>query len=301
MRVCGKELRIDGRIIRTARLAADRYEFLDDPEAALDAMRTAPGRIDLFTFIETLTHPSPRHPYPFEWDNVAALRVSTYDHWLTKQVDRKVRNMVKKAAKSGVDVREMPVDDDLFVGISRIYDESPIRQGRPFWHFGKDLETVRRENGTFLDRSVFIGAFHGNELIGFAKLVSDEHGGQAGLMQILSMIRHRDKAPTNALIAYAVRACAERHIEYLVYANFAYGNKRHDSLSDFKLHNGFQRVDVPRYHVALTRAGRIALRLGLHRPLSDRIPEWVVVKLRKVRSAWTARRVKVPAHLPSGG
>jgi hypothetical protein len=37
-------------------------------------------------------------------------------------------------------------------------------------------------------------------------------------MHILSMIRHREKAPTNALIAQAVRSCAERGIPYLWYA-----------------------------------------------------------------------------------
>ena len=47
-------------------------------------------------------------------------------------------------------------------------------------------------------------------VIGFAKLVPDEDHQQAALMQILSMVSHRDKSPTNALIAQAVRSCAER-------------------------------------------------------------------------------------------
>ena len=110
-------------------------------------------------------------------------------------------------------------------------------------------------------------------------------------MQILSMIRHRDKAPTNALIAQAVRSCAERGIPVLVYANFAYGNKERDSLSDFKQHNGFQRIDVPRYYVPLTLAGRAALRLGLHRDGVDQIPEPVLVHLRKMRSVWHTGRL----------
>ena len=96
-------------------------------------------------------------------------------------------------------VREVPFDDAFVRGISAIYNESPIRQGKPFWHYGKDFEAVRRMNGTFMDRSIFIGAFFQDSLIGFVKLVSDEDRGQAGLMQIVSMIQHRDKAPTNAL------------------------------------------------------------------------------------------------------
>ena len=42
---------------------------------------------------------------------MAALRVSTFDHRTTKQIDFKVRNKVRKAAKNGVVVQEMPFDD----------------------------------------------------------------------------------------------------------------------------------------------------------------------------------------------
>ena len=83
---------------------------------------------------------------------------------------------------------------------------------------------------TFLNRAVFIGAFLEDNLIGFIKLVANEDGSQAGLMHIISMIQHRDKAPTNALMAQAVRSCAERGIAYLWYANFSYGKKQGDSL-----------------------------------------------------------------------
>ena len=112
-------------------------------------------------------------------------------------------------------------------------------------------------------------------------------------MQIVSMIQHRDKAPTNALIAQAVRSCAERGIPYLVYAKFTYGDKQRDSLSDFKQYNGFQRIEVPRYYIPLTRTGWVALRLGLHHRLADHIPEPVLIQLRKLRSLWHRRRLQV--------
>ncbi len=84
---------------------------------------------------------------------------------------------------------------------------------------GRTWRTVRREAATFLDCSVFIGAYFNEELIGFIKLTHDETRTQAGLMHIISMIQHRDKAPTNALVAQAVRSCADRNIPYLVYSN----------------------------------------------------------------------------------
>src|SRR5439155_6343426 len=113
-----------------------------------------------------------------------------------------------RAEKKGVSVLEAPFDDALVQGISAIYNECPVRQGRPFRHYGKDIETVRKEEATFLDRSIFIGAFLGDRLIGFVKLVTDESRTQAGLMNIVSMVQHRDKAPTNALITQAIRSCA---------------------------------------------------------------------------------------------
>ena len=102
---------------------------------------------------------------------MAALPVSTFDHWMTHQIDFKVRNKVRKAAKNGVVIREVSFDDDLVKGISAIYNESPIRQGKRFWHYQKELEAVRRMNATFLDRSIFIGALFEDSLIGFVKLV----------------------------------------------------------------------------------------------------------------------------------
>jgi hypothetical protein len=194
--------------------------------------------------------------------------------------------MVRRAEKSGVTVREVPFDDGLVRGISAIYDECPTRQGKPFKHYRKSLAAVGAENGTFLDRSVFLGAFLGSTLIGFGKLVSDEHRGQAGLMQIVSMIGHRDKAPTNALIAHAVRSCDERGIPYLVYANFAYVKKERDTIAEFKQHNGFQRIELPRYYVPLTMIGRAALRMGLHHPLKEHLPEALLERMRTVRRFW---------------
>jgi hypothetical protein len=290
MQICGKEALIEGKVIRIARLDAEGYQFLEDPEAALRDLRDLESRIDLFTFTQKLADRSPKYRYPLEWDNMAVLPVSTVDHWLSHQIDFKARNKVRKAEKRGVVVREVCFDDAFVRDISAIYNESPIRQGKRFWHYMKDLDAVRRMNATFMDQSIFIGAFFQGSLIGFVKLVANEDGSQAGLMQIVSMIQHRDKAPTNALIAQSVRCCAARGITNLWYANFSYGKKQQDSLADFKRHNGFQKVELPRYYIPLTSAGRIALLLGLHHSAADWIPDSVAASYRKVRSFWYMRR-----------
>jgi hypothetical protein len=291
LEVSGKEIRIGGKVVRIAYVDAEGYQFLEDPEAALKAFRKSGSRIDLFTFVQKLSDTTPKYSYPMEWDNMAVLRVSTFDDWMTNQIDFKVRNKVRKATKNGVVVREVPLDDALIQGISLIYNESPTRQGKAFWHYGKDSITVRRMMETFLDRTIFLGAFYQDSLIGFVQLVTDEGRGQAGLMQILSMIQHRDKAPTNALIAQAVRSCAERGIPYLWYANMSYGKKQNDSLAEFKRHNGFEKIELPRYYVPLTALGRVALRLSLHHGAAEWIPEPVAATYRKVRSLWYAKRL----------
>ena len=40
MKVCGKDIQVQGGLIRIARLGAEGYEFLEDPEAALAAFRS---------------------------------------------------------------------------------------------------------------------------------------------------------------------------------------------------------------------------------------------------------------------
>ena len=284
--VCGKEIRVQGTLLRTAHVEGEKFIFLEDPQSVVDCLRKSGNRIDLFTFLQRLPHTEPKCPYLFEWDNFAALPVTTFDAWWNQQIGFKARNKAKQAEKKGVTVREVPFDDTLVRGIWEVYNECPVRQGVPFLHYGKDIEAVRKHAATFLDSSIFIGAFLDGRMIGFIKLIFDETRTQGGLMHIVSMVRHRDKAPTNALVAQAVRSCADRGVPHLVYSNFAYGKKQQSSLSEFKERNGFQRVDLPRYFVCLTRIGWVAFCLGLHRRFVDHLPEPLAAKLREVRRAW---------------
>jgi hypothetical protein len=298
--ICGKYIRVQGRLIRIARLDTDKYEFLDDPEAVLKGLRECGERVDIFTFLQKLPdnlqespRVEPRFRYPMEWDNLAVLPVSSFDNWWSSQIRWEARGRARQAGKKGVVLREVPFDDALVRGIWGIYNETPVRQGRPFTHYGEDFETVRKEEATYLDRSIFIGAFLADTLIGFVKLVTDETQRHANLMNILSMVQHRDKAPTNALIAQAVRLCSEHRIPYLLYQNFSYGNKRPDGISKFKEVNGFQRVDLPRYYVPLTRLGFVAFRFGLHHRFADHLPSAVADRLREFRNAWYDSKFKV--------
>jgi len=289
----GRALKVRGRLIRIGWMDADDYKFLDDPEATLAELRKSGPRIDVFTFLQGLPDTSVKYPYPVEWDNMAVLPVSTYEHWWTKQIGFKARNKAKQAEKKGLVVREVPFNDELARGIWEIYNECPVRQERLFPHYGKSFETVREMSATYLSSSIFIGAFDADKLVGFIKLTVDDRGMQAGIMHIVSLLQQRDKAPTNALVAQAVRSCADRHIPHLVYSQFAYGKKLRSSLSDFKERNGFQKVDIPRYYVPLTHLGSAALAMGLHHRLVERMPESIAGKLRDLRSSWLQRKYQL--------
>jgi hypothetical protein len=293
MKICGSDIMIRGRLVRIAHPDGDKYTFPEDPERLIAELRKSRKRIDIFTFMQKLPETSPRYPYPAETDNLAVLEVTTFENWWNNQIRSYPRNRARQAAKRGVVMREVPFGEELIEGIRGIYNETPVRQGKRFPHYGMTVERAREYAGTFLDRSIYIGAFVGDTMIGFIKLSMDESRTQACLVHILSMVEHKDKAPTNALIAEAVRKCAELKVPYLVYEHFTYARKVGDSLTHFKEVNGFQRVDVPRYYVPLTPLGRLALRYDLHRPLAERIPESLAAKIREWRRVWYGRRFQV--------
>jgi hypothetical protein len=278
------DIEITGRFIRIARLQDEWYRDLGDPAPLIDSCRSR-GDVDLFTFWQRLPESHPKYTFAIEWDSIAVLPVSTFDHWWRQQINNKTRNLVVKAKKKGVVVKRAVFDEHFIGGMSRIFNETPIRQERAFVHYGKDAETVKKEFSRYLFREELLGAYLGDELIGFAMVANA--GRYAMLGQIISMVRHRDKSPTNALIAAAVELCAERRFPALVYALWPKG-----SLMDFKKHNGFECVRLPRFYVPVTARGRIALSLGFHRKMSERLPEATVSWLKGLRAQFYIMRYR---------
>ena len=107
--------------------------------------------------VQPLSDPVPKYTYPSESDSVAALPIDTYDKWWKQQINDKTRNMVRKAGKKEVAIRIVGFDDKLVEGIAEIYNESPLRQGKRFRHYGKDFQTLKAAHATYLERSIFIG------------------------------------------------------------------------------------------------------------------------------------------------
>jgi hypothetical protein len=263
-------------------------ETTSDPESFVAELKESGLNVDIFTFAQRIPNTSPQHRYHFEWENLAIIPITTYSDWWENRVESSVRRAVKKAGKQGIVVKVTEFDNEFVRGIVGINNETPIRQGRTFWHYRKSFEVVKDENSTYPGRNTFLGAYYQGELIGFMRLI---HAGKlASIVQLLSMIKHYDKRPTNALIAKAVEVCEQQKISYLMYCNYIYHDPS-SSLTEFKRRNGFERVLLPRYYVPLTLKGKVALGLGLHRRLVERIPTPVVSRLLKIRSYWYERRL----------
>lgn len=290
LQVCGITVVFTGRFLKRAEIFDEYWlerESLPCPETLVSELYGQKDIPDLFTFAQRIPDLDPKYQYRHEWDNYAGLPLSTYDQWFEKQIPPATRRAIRASEKREIIIRVSEYDEKYVKGIMSICNETPIRAGRKFWHYGKDFETIRRENGTYAARSTYLAAYRQGDMVGYLKLVWDRH--TAAIMQILSKIAFRDMRPNNALLAEAVRQCCLRGVKYLLYEKFDYDKKRGDSLTRFKQNNGFSRMDVPRYYVPLTSKGSVALRLGLHKNLKERLPEWILSPVRALRTKWYER------------
>lgn len=256
------------------------------PETWVEVLRSrriGDRAADIFTFAQKLPDTERRFGYYAEPVSLAAVRVASFDEWW-RDLPQETRKNVRRAEKRGLSLCVQALDDRLVRGIVGVNNDSPVRQGTRFAHYGKTFEQVARDQSSYSDRSYFVCAYLGEELIGFVKLV--RCGAAAHIMQFLPKASHQDKRPANALMARAVRLCEEERIEFLVYGQLTYGNKTDSSLRDFKLRNGFEDIFVPRYYVPLTAKGRLALRLGLHRGLVGILPPRAISAATKLRAWW---------------
>jgi hypothetical protein len=139
--------------------------------------------------------------------------------------------------------------------------------------------------------TTFIAAYLENELAGFAQLIHGEN--VTVFSQILSLQKHWDKAVNNAIVAEAVKVCSEKKVRYLMYGRI--GN--HPSLDSFKQNNGFTQFLITRYFVPLTRKGKIATKLGLHKEVKDALPQSVKYPLIPVFNWVSRNKMKIRLRL----
>ena len=291
-RIDGWTIVVTGRWLRRAEIYDEHWQVkgIEDLESIIIKRKDQAVNADIFTFAQKLPDTKPKFNYPLAWDNVAAIPITSYPEWWEKRLPQETRKNVRRAGRRQVVVRSTNLDDALVQGIKAIYDETPVRQGRRFWHYGKDLETIKRENSSYLDRCEFIGAFYQDELIGFLKMVY--MGKVSSIMQIVSKNAHYDKRPANALIAKAVEVCASRGISYFIYGQYVHGNNSGAPITEFKRRNGFEQILIPRYYVPLTGKGRVAMKLKLHLGMRRLLPQKLETALLSLRAKFYAKTAR---------
>lgn len=275
--VCGQRIIVEGRLIRMAHLK-DEYETeICDPESFIKEVHNSGCRADIFTFWDRVpTHTS--HPYLCQKQTQALLPVDSYELWW-KSLDRRIRKIVRRSIKLGVEVRVVGLDDELLRGIKKIFDETPIKRNRPFWHYNRSIEDLRAALEQDLQTSEFIVAFYRGECIGFIKMIYRDKFADPVLF--ISKMEHLDKCPNNLLIARAVERCEAKNLPFIHYSDWRLGTH-----GDFLRRNGFKKFDVNRYYVPLTMRGKILLCLGAHKRVWDRLPEKVKIAILGARGRW---------------
>jgi len=295
LKIGGHTIVARGRFIRTAAVHDEFWQErgLENPAALIAELKVDGPKLlnaDLFTFAQRVPNTAPTYEYFMEWDNVAGIRLDDPKRWWEHALPQETRKNVRRSVKRGVEVRVAEFNDELLRGIVAINNESPMRQGRPFDHYGKDAEAVRKDYSSFLDRAKFIGAYVQDELVGLAQLIYMRD--TATILELLSKSSHYDKRPANALIAKAVEVCAADGLSFLTYGKYTYGNKGTDNpLTEFKRRNGFEEIRVPRYYVPLTLSGRIALACRLHRGALGILPQAAISSLLNLRGMWYRLRL----------
>lgn len=278
---------ITGRFPRLASLRDEEFvegDLVAEPEAFMATLKQAGPHADVFTFSQKLPDASPKYDWHWEPDNVAAIAVSSYSDWWNNQIAAKLRRNLRRSLRNGISVERVEPNDEFVRDLLRIYNETPVRQGRRFWHYQKSFDTVKEEILTYLERSLFLGAFWNGQMVGFMKIVPVDR--TARMMHILTMLSHTDKTPATALIAKAVEICEEEGYTHLIYGKYVYGKSDTTSLIDFKNRNGFSQFILPRYFIPLTRRGQVALRLGLHRGVKNALPKCAVRLLVRTRAQY---------------
>jgi hypothetical protein len=283
VRAENKTFIISGRFIKAAALKNEWQQDVENPQEVIGQLKTCPAKVDLLRFWQRIPESEPKYDYYHEWRHVAAIRITDLKTWWERQVNSNTRRLVRKSEKLGVTAIEAQLDDELIFGITEMFNESPVRRGKRFWHYGKDFEAVKKDMSLDLNEAIFIGAYYRKELIGFIKLVLADR--YAMITLILDKVSHRDKAPMNAMIAKAVKICIERKIPFLTYTLW-----RRAGHGYFQERNGFESISVPEYYVPLTARGELALRLGLHKGPKGIIPEKMMAWILELRAKWYAWR-----------
>jgi hypothetical protein len=300
LRVDGKNIVVQGNHVRLAGIHEEEWlpTEVEDPKRCIQLLKDQGNpdlRADIFSFCQKLPATQQKYDYPVEWDSIAAIPITNFKEWW-EGLPQESRKNVRRAEKRGVIVTVKPLDSRLVQHLIDLNNDSPMRQGKPFTHFGKTYDQVWKDQQSFLDRSQYICAYAGEELVGIVKLVY--RGNVASILTSVSRKSQQDKRPANALMAKVIEICVTEGMSHLVFGKYNYGNKKDTPLREFKVRNGFQEFLVPHYYVPLNLKGALIVKLKLYRGLIGLLPHPVIAMLVAARAKWQQRKMSRCSSMP---
>ena len=203
-----RTLQITGSVLKTARLRSELYVQLED----LDSFCSRRSghrclRTDILTFLAGHQRPRPKITR-----SITRPKGSQYfrSRHMTSgsgcRLYNKPRNTLRKALKSGIEVRLEEFSESLLHGIKAIYDESPVRQGKRNRHYQERLgDNQKRARHVLGEKPVHRGLFFRRD----DRLRESDVFSRFGSLHKFSLESQPSRqSANNAILAKAVEICA---------------------------------------------------------------------------------------------
>src|SRR5208283_5106927 len=122
-RIDGKTVVVRGKWFMMAAVQDEEWLSgeVDEPAFFVEQIKQKRMKADVFTFCQKLPHIEPEHPYYMEWDNVAAIPVTTFQEWWEKRLPQVTRKSIRRGFKRDVVASVCEFNDDLVHGIIEIH------------------------------------------------------------------------------------------------------------------------------------------------------------------------------------
>lgn len=249
----------------------------------MGAIEAIKGHALGFRFPEYLVSQDQEISHAYHASNRSRLNLSDYAHWEKKQIKKDVREGLRRANREGVSVERVAYSNLVVEVASEVFNETPYRQGRRFWHYGKSHEQLRQELAPLSAVSQYFLARKGSEYVGFAQIVPLPHRGSARSVHVISKAQHVRSRVSSALIQSIVAYCCDTKLTSFVYGRHIYSGNENSNLRKFKERHGFRNYEYKNYYVPVAPLGHAYLAMGLYQGLREMVPKPAIEFAKSIR------------------
>ena len=137
--------------LNVVQLQDEWYEDVRDPEFVIDILATPRFQARIFTFWQRCRILQVQYRYYMEWESIAALPVQVTTIGSTTRSLRASEARFVRRRRKELECAK-PLTMTIVGGMTAIFNETPVRQGKKFWHYGKDFETVKHQFSRYILR-----------------------------------------------------------------------------------------------------------------------------------------------------